>query len=242
MGFNPQDNFKMLHINRGELNQLYDTFCRVWAAGGQASLTTSSLAGMVTAKLEVQLGQPTDARPGAPPPHLRHASSFASTSSAAPAPGATRRPCHRGPAAKAKARARAATHQAVKAAASTASRGAPPLSSPSGGPPPSVAAGPSGGAPPLSSVSGAHLPLASPPASGLCSPNMQPRRVDLQTEEERDIFLEEPQDVNDYFNISIGEMTNVSPAPPLHSPIGLKRPRFATKAWLPTYCKDIHQV
>ena len=60
----------MLHTNQAELNQLYDTYCRVWAAGGQASLTTSSLAGMVTAKLEVQLGQPTDARPGAPPPHL----------------------------------------------------------------------------------------------------------------------------------------------------------------------------
>ena len=237
MGFNPQDNFKMLHINRGELNQLYDTFCRVWAAGGQASLTTSSLAGMVTAKLEVQLGQPTDARPGAPPPHLRHASSFASTSSAAPAPGATRRPCHRGPAAKAKARARAATHQAVKAAASTASGGAPPLSSPSGGAPPSVAARPSGGAPPLSPASGAHLPLASPSASGLCLANEQQRRVDLQAEEERDIFLEEPEDDNDYFNISVGEMTNVSPAPQLHPPIGLKRPRFATKTfatWLPT--------
>ena len=200
-------------------------------------MTTSSLAGMVTAKLEVQLGQPTDARPGAPPPHLRHASSFASTSSAAPAPGATRRPCHRGPAAKAKARARAATHQAVKAAASTASGGAPPLSSPSGGAPPSVAARPSGGAPPLSPASGAHLPLASPSASGLCLANEQQRRVDLQAEEERDIFLEEPEDDNVYFNISVGEMTNVSPAPQLHPPIGLKRPRFATKTfatWLPT--------
>ena len=232
----------MLHINRGELNQLYDTFCRVWAAGGQASLTTSSLAGMVTAKLEVQLGQPTAARPGAPHPHLRHPSNFVSASSAAPVPGAARRPCHRGPAAKAKNRARAAAHQAVKAAASaaasTASRGAPPLSGPSGGEPPPVAARPSGGAPPLSPASGAHIPLASPPASGLCLANMQQRRVDLQTEDERETFLEEPEDDNDYFNISIGEMTNVSPAPQLHPPIGLKRPRFATKTWLPTKVAD----
>ena len=45
-------NFKMLHTNQAELNQLYGTFCRVWAAGGQATLTTTSLGGKVTAKLE----------------------------------------------------------------------------------------------------------------------------------------------------------------------------------------------
>ena len=52
-------NFKMLHTNLGELNQLYDTFCRVWAAGGQATLTTTSQGGKKTAKLELELGQPT---------------------------------------------------------------------------------------------------------------------------------------------------------------------------------------
>ena len=59
----------MLHTNRGELNQLYNTFCRVWAAGGQATLTTSSLDGKLTAKLEIELGQPTGARHGAPHQH-----------------------------------------------------------------------------------------------------------------------------------------------------------------------------
>ena len=106
----------MLHTYRGELNQLYDTFCRVWAAGGQATLTTTSSEGKVTAKLELELGQPTGARPGAPPRHLRTASQHQ-----APASGAARRPCHRGPAAKAKSRARAAAFQAAKAAASAAS-------------------------------------------------------------------------------------------------------------------------
>ena len=109
VGFIPPINFKMLHTNQAELNQLYDTYCRVWAAGGQATLTTTSLGGKVTAKLDVELGQPTDARPGAPPPHLRTAKAF-SSQHGAPASGAARRPCHRGPAAKAKSRARAAAH------------------------------------------------------------------------------------------------------------------------------------
>ena len=51
----------MLHTNRGELNQLYNTFCHVWAAGGQATLTTSSLDGKLTAKLEIELGESTGA-------------------------------------------------------------------------------------------------------------------------------------------------------------------------------------
>ena len=204
----------MLHINRGELNQLYDTFCRVWAAGGQATLTTTSLAGMVTAKLEVELGQPTAARPGAPPPHLRHASTFASASSAAPAPGAARRPCHRGPAAKAKARARAAAHQAVKAAASAAtsaaasaaSRGAPPLPSPSGGAPPSVAASHTGGAPPSSSVSGAssQLPLASPPGSGGSIVFCPQSNSWLKEDEDSD------EDGNHFFYFPIGDASSAS--------------------------------
>ena len=134
----------MLHTNQAELNQLYGTFCRVWAAGGQATLTTTSLEGIVTAKLEVKLGQPTGARPGAPPPCLRTAKAFPFQHQA-PASGAVRRPCHRGPAAKAKSRAGAAAHQAAKAAsvlaaqepesestpATPASGGAPPVPAPS---------------------------------------------------------------------------------------------------------------
>ena len=46
----------MLHTNQAELNQLYGTFCRVWAAGGQATLITTSSGGKVTAKLELELG------------------------------------------------------------------------------------------------------------------------------------------------------------------------------------------
>ena len=33
---------KMLHTNRGELQLLFDTFCRVWGSGGQATLTTTT--------------------------------------------------------------------------------------------------------------------------------------------------------------------------------------------------------
>ena len=104
----------MLHTNQAELDQLYGNFCRVWAAGGQATLTTTSMEGIVTAKLEVKLGQASGARPGAPPPHLRTAKAF---QPGAPASGALRCPCHQGPAAKAKSRARAAAYQAAKAAA-----------------------------------------------------------------------------------------------------------------------------
>ena len=120
VGFKPRINFKMLHTNQAELNQIYGTFCRVWAAGGQATLTTTSLGFKVTAKLELELGQPTDARPGAPPPHLHTAKALYSQHGA-PVSGAARRPCHRGPADKAKSRARAAAHQAAKAAAAAAS-------------------------------------------------------------------------------------------------------------------------
>ena len=79
--------------------------------------TTTSLEGKLTAKLEIELGKPTDARPGAPSPHQRTAFS---SQCGAPASGAARRSCHRGPAAKAKSRARAAAHQAAKAAATAA--------------------------------------------------------------------------------------------------------------------------
>ena len=140
----------MLHTNQAELNQLYGTFCRVWAAGGQATLTTSSLGGKVTAKLELELGQPTDTRPGAPPLHLRTGRAFPSQRGAPPASGAARRPCHRGPAAKAKSRARAAAHQAAKAAAASASK------------PESTLATPAPGA--ASSTPAPNVPLSTPAA------------------------------------------------------------------------------
>ena len=57
MGFQTPTKIKMQHTNQAELNQLYGTFCRVWAAGGQATLSTTSLEDIVTAKLEVKLGQ-----------------------------------------------------------------------------------------------------------------------------------------------------------------------------------------
>ena len=104
----------MLHTNCGELALLFDTYCRVWRAGGQASLTTSTKDGLVEANLKLELGPPAAARAGAPPPSQR----WFSPSSYPGNPGAAhRQPRHRGPAAKAKSRARAALHQAAKAAA-----------------------------------------------------------------------------------------------------------------------------
>ena len=96
----------MLHTNRGELQLLMNTFCRIWEASGQATLTTSTEGGELKAKLEIQLGSPAAPRTGAP-----------STTSGHPA--VSHRPCHRGPAAKARSRARAAAYQAKKAAAAT---------------------------------------------------------------------------------------------------------------------------
>ena len=58
--------FLMLHSNAGELHQLFSTFNRVWGAGGDASLSLKTVDGKVSAVLEVQLGPPTDLRPGAP--------------------------------------------------------------------------------------------------------------------------------------------------------------------------------
>ena len=89
----------------GSSPSFFDTYCRIWRAGGQASLTTSTKDGLVEANLKLQLGPPAAARAGAPPPSQR----LFSPSSSPGNPGAARRqPCHRGPAAKAKSRARAA--------------------------------------------------------------------------------------------------------------------------------------
>ena len=129
----------MLHTNRGEFALLVDTFCRVWGAGGQATLTTTTKDGQVQAKLELQLGHPADARPGAP--GVQHRLSAGKSSAPPPGhPGAARRPRHRGPAARAKNRARAALHQAAKAGADLA-EAASALPAPSSAPP-AVPAGP----------------------------------------------------------------------------------------------------
>ena len=123
----------MLHTNRGELCRLFDTFCRVWGAGGDATFTTSTQGGKLRVNLEIQLGSATAACPGAPPLHHQRPTAWTSTTptSASGHPGAgqrRRRRRHRGPAAKARSNARAAAHQASLAAAkvSTAPVLAPP--------------------------------------------------------------------------------------------------------------------
>ena len=130
----------MLHTNHGELCRIFDTFCRVWRAGGQATLTTSTEGGLLKANMDIQLDTSTAACPGAPP--LRQTASASTFSSPTPGhPGAgqrRRRRRHRGPAAKARSKARAAAHQASMAAAkaSTAPVPAPPPPPP---PPPATA-------------------------------------------------------------------------------------------------------
>ena len=56
----------MAHSNYGELRQLFETFTRVWKAGGQTSLHLHTKDGQARAMLELQLGPPGDPRPGAP--------------------------------------------------------------------------------------------------------------------------------------------------------------------------------
>ena len=104
----------MLHTNHGELALIFDTFCRVWGAGGQATLSTRTEGGKLLANLELQLGSPAASRPQPLHPQ-QHRSKFASGR-----PEATQRRHRRGPAAQAKSRARAAAHQAALAASSTA--------------------------------------------------------------------------------------------------------------------------
>ena len=136
-----------------------NTYCRIWEAGGQASLTTSTEGGELKAKLEIQLGSPAAPRPGAP-----------STTSGHPA--ASHRPCHRGPAAKARSRARAAAYQAKKSAAATVSSTATAAGSREASPSsasqrrPLLPASPgSGGSPSTSEDSKPLNILPSPPAS-----------------------------------------------------------------------------
>ena len=56
----------MAHTNYGELRQLFETFTRVWEAGGQTSLHFHTQDGQARAMLEIQLGPPAAPRPGAP--------------------------------------------------------------------------------------------------------------------------------------------------------------------------------
>ena len=56
----------MAHTNYGELRQLFETFTRVWEAGGQTSLHLHTLDGQARATLDIQLGPSANPRPGAP--------------------------------------------------------------------------------------------------------------------------------------------------------------------------------
>ena len=56
----------MANTNYGELRQLFETFTRVWEAGGQTSLHLFTKDGQAKAMLEIQLGPPAAPRPGAP--------------------------------------------------------------------------------------------------------------------------------------------------------------------------------
>ena len=56
----------MAHTNYGELRQLFETFTRVWGAGGQTSLHLHTLDGQARATLDIQLGPSANPRPGAP--------------------------------------------------------------------------------------------------------------------------------------------------------------------------------
>ena len=56
----------MANTNYGELRQQFETFTRVWEAGGQTSLHLFTKDGQAKAMLEIQLGPPAAPRPGAP--------------------------------------------------------------------------------------------------------------------------------------------------------------------------------
>ena len=56
----------MAHTNYGEVRQLFETFTRVWQAGGKTTLHLHTQDGQARATLDIQLGPPADPRPGAP--------------------------------------------------------------------------------------------------------------------------------------------------------------------------------
>ena len=90
----------MANTNYGELRQLFETFTRVWEAGGQTSLHLHTLDGQARTTLNIQLGPPANPRPGAPdvggerpgPAHRPHHQ----------APPQQQRPRRRGPSARAR--------------------------------------------------------------------------------------------------------------------------------------------
>ena len=92
--------------HKAETDQLFRIFCRISAAGGKAKFSTESNGGRCSAKLEIETGLISADAPGAAGLH-----------SAKRAHQQTHRPCHRGPASKARSRARAAAFRAGKAAA-----------------------------------------------------------------------------------------------------------------------------
>ena len=90
----------MAHSSYGELRQLFETFTRVWGAGGQASLHLHTQDGKSRATLNLELGLPADPRPGAPVvqgegPGLNHGPQHH-------LPPCQQRPRRRGPAARAR--------------------------------------------------------------------------------------------------------------------------------------------
>ena len=92
--------------HKAETDQLFRIFCRISAAGGKVKFSTESNGGRCSAKLEIETGLISADTPGAAGLH-----------SAKRAHQQTHRPCHRGPASKARSRARAAAFRAGKAAA-----------------------------------------------------------------------------------------------------------------------------
>ena len=96
----------MADTNYGELRQLFETFTRVWEAGGQTSLHLHTLDGQARATLDIQLGPPVNPRPGAPVvpgerPGLSHGPQHHQES-------VQQRPQRRGPSARAREAARCA--------------------------------------------------------------------------------------------------------------------------------------
>ena len=98
---------------KDETFQLYRIFCRIWVAGGRAKFSTESKEGRCSAKLEIETCLKSADEPGATRLH-----------SAKHAQQQTHRPCHRGPASKARSRARAVAFRAGKAAAAAATEAA----------------------------------------------------------------------------------------------------------------------
>ena len=129
----------MSHTNRSELNKLFDHFCLLWAEGQHATVQIQSLGnGKARAKLEVELGKlgeifPADPagfqrgtpRGGARRQPRHHQQDFLPVPDHPGKTGNRRR--HRGPAAIARSKERAAAYQASLAAAKSVAGPTPPI-------------------------------------------------------------------------------------------------------------------